>query len=330
VGVVIRDRYLASSKGLVISFAADDISRAKMGWTGKPGILCEYSRGAAEFENRRNRLFKLGPLLLLSPSQNTQQLVRLHPQMNPPEFADPPTRDSLATARRSLDATHVDMRALTDKIDVAEATLAKIVRESRFAIEEMFREKRMLEYRARHTLAYLSPMRRLPLELLREIFLWCFQSHPCSAWVLASVCPSWRRLALRIPVIWSKVNFFFHTWYDQPRPSPWLFWHGLTWPLAGSIFLTQRVLSLITRPLPPSVCARRHYLYPPSSSTNLALRFASLRPNMRQQIPSGYGSSAPEIRFLLISKYSCELLDQNFLLWTFHPQKGCVGETPRV
>jgi hypothetical protein len=99
------------------------------------------------------------------------------------------------------------MRVLTDKIDAAESALANIVRESRFAIEEMFKEKWALEDKARHTLAYLSPMRRLPLELLREIFLWCFQSHPCSAWVLGSVCISWRRLALRIPVIWSKVLF---------------------------------------------------------------------------------------------------------------------------
>jgi len=165
--------------------------------------------------------------------------------MNPPEFADPPTRDSLAIARKSLDATHVGVRALSDKIDAAEVALAKIVRESRFAIEEMLREKRALEDRARHTLAYLSPMRRLPLELLREIFLWCFQSHPCSAWVLASVCPSWRRLALRIPMIWSKVIFFVFRSCGRHF----------------GIALHVHWRLLITRPLPPSVCARRRYLY---------------------------------------------------------------------
>jgi hypothetical protein len=146
--------------------------------------------------------------------------------MNPPEFADPPTRDSLVTARKSLDVTHLDMRALEHKIDTAEASLAKLVRESRLAIEEMLREKRALEDKARHTLAYLSPMRRLPLELLREIFLWCFQSHPCSAWVLAAVCSSWRRSALRIPVIWSKVIFFS----DMIRLSSVWYLARLQWP----------------------------------------------------------------------------------------------------
>jgi hypothetical protein len=60
----------------------------------------------------------------------------------------------------------------------------------------------------------------------------------------------------------------------------------------------QGVLSLITRPLPPSVCTRGRYLCLLSSPTNPALlRFASLRPNMRQQIPSGYGSSSGDISF---------------------------------
>ena len=144
-------------------------------------------------------------------------------QMNPPEFAIPPTRDSLLTARRSLDATQLDLLTLAAKIDAAEGALAKIVRESRFAIEELVRERRALEDIARHTLAYLSPMKRLPLELLREIFLRCFQNHPCAAWVLASVCSSWRRLALKIPVIWSKVIFFFLPLYDYPPPCPTTF-----------------------------------------------------------------------------------------------------------
>jgi len=141
---------------------------------------------------------------------NTQaDFLYIEFEMTPPRFADPPTRDTLADARRSLDVTRTDMRALTDKIDAAEAALARIVRESKFTIEEMLKERRALEERATHTLAYLSPMRRLPVELLREIFLCCFKNHPCSAWVLASVCTSWRRLALRIPMIWSKVGFLF-------------------------------------------------------------------------------------------------------------------------
>jgi hypothetical protein len=47
------------------------------------------------------------------------------------------------------------------------------------------------------------------MELLREIFVWSFVEHVCSAWVLAAVCPPWRRLSLRIHLIWSKVCPFY-------------------------------------------------------------------------------------------------------------------------
>ena len=218
--------------------------------------------------------------------------------MNPPEFANPPTRDSLVTAQRLLDATQFDLNALAAKIDAAEGVLAKIVRESREAIEEMVRERRALEDKARHTLAYLSPMKRLPLDLLREIFLSCFQNHPCAAWVLASVCSSWRRLALRIPVIWSKVIFFPFAFRRSFPIHPTFICHGV-WR-----YITELVSSLIIRPPPPSVCVRRCYLYlcfREAIITNiLFFRSASLPPNNHQQKPSGYGSNAPEIRFLLI------------------------------
>lgn len=171
--------------------------------------------------------------------------------MNSTEFSAPLTRDSLATARRSLDATHLDIHALSNKIVAAEASLAKIVSESTLAIEDMLKEKRALEHRARHTLAYLSPMRRLPVELLREIFLWCFQSHPCSAWVLSSVCSSWMRLALRIPVIWSKVIFFS----SQLRRI------GVCLILGMALYnVSDRTCLLVNHPSTSAVCTWRRYL----------------------------------------------------------------------
>jgi hypothetical protein len=126
--------------------------------------------------------------------------------MSLPAFAESPTKEALADARRILEETCVSVRDLTTKIDAAEAALAQIVRNSRYAISEMETQRSALEKRVVYTLGFLSPIRRLPLELLREIFLWSFEGHPCSAWLLAAVCASWRRLALRTPLIWSKVS----------------------------------------------------------------------------------------------------------------------------
>lgn len=122
-------------------------------------------------------------------------------------FPDPPTQSTLADARRALYATQSSVEDITSKIDAAEAALAEIVKESRYVINEMQNERVRLEEQAFQARAYLSPIRRLPTELLRDIFMWSFEEYPCCAWVLAGVCVPWRRLALKMPKIWSKVCY---------------------------------------------------------------------------------------------------------------------------
>ena len=149
--------------------------------------------------------------------------------MPPFNFVDPPTKETLIDARRSLEATRASVEKITSRIDAAEITLAQLVRDSRLAINELEGQRTVLEDQVTRTLAYLSPIRRLPMELLREIFVWSFEEHACSAWVLAAVCPSWRRLALRIPLIWSKVSPFY----------------ALFFPLCLVPFEHERILSIL-------------------------------------------------------------------------------------
>lgn len=123
-------------------------------------------------------------------------------------FSDPPTASSLADARKSLGATRTSVEQLDIKIDAAEAALVQVMKESQFVINELQRERAALDECVLQAMAYLSPIRRLPMELLRDVFMWCFQDHPCCGWVLAAVCNPWRRLALKMPRIWSKVCIF--------------------------------------------------------------------------------------------------------------------------
>ncbi|KAF8189413.1 hypothetical protein BJ912DRAFT_850688 [Pholiota molesta] len=152
-------------------------------------------------------------------------------------FIEPPTRETLADARRALETTRDSVNRLTSKITAAEQTLAQIVRESQYAINQLQAERAALERHVSNTMAYLSPVRWLPLELLREIFLWTFEDHPCSAWVLAAVCTSWRRLALRIPVIWSKIRLLTTQHASADTIRLWLERSGDTTPLDIEIFL---------------------------------------------------------------------------------------------
>ncbi|KAI0305263.1 hypothetical protein B0F90DRAFT_1815504 [Multifurca ochricompacta] len=118
----------------------------------------------------------------------------------------PPTASSLADARRLLDESNASLSELNRKIEVAESQLAQIVAESRCAINQLQCERAVLEDKITHALAYMSPIRRLPTELLRHIFMMNFDEYPCCAWILSSVCSQWRRLALLMPKLWSKIR----------------------------------------------------------------------------------------------------------------------------
>ncbi|KAL0958467.1 hypothetical protein HGRIS_000606 [Hohenbuehelia grisea] len=129
----------------------------------------------------------------------------MQPQ-NIPNLTEPPTDNSLSHARLRLVEDEQTLQAITRKIDKAKTELAQLVADSQCAINEMDEERVRLEDRVFQTKAYLSPIRRLPNELLRQIFLFNFDDYPCCAWVLAAVCTMWRKLALSMPTLWSKIR----------------------------------------------------------------------------------------------------------------------------
>lgn len=126
--------------------------------------------------------------------------------MSVPTLPEPATRATLADARRQLAIHRESVCRVSDKIQSAEDTLARIVEDSKCAIRELERERASLEESVALTLAYLSPIRRLPHELLRHIFMSNFEEYPCCAWVLSAVCSLWRKLVLSMPILWSKAS----------------------------------------------------------------------------------------------------------------------------
>lgn len=123
-----------------------------------------------------------------------------------PLLSNPPTEQSLSDAREILAQNNSLQEALSAKIATAEEELARLVREAECQITTMREESSALEHLIRHTESYLSPIRRMPHDLLREVFYWCFEDHPVCAWLLAAVNTSWRTLVLSMPRLWSKVR----------------------------------------------------------------------------------------------------------------------------
>ena len=121
------------------------------------------------------------------------------------DFPEPPTEAAIAHARAQLTRYHEDFRALERKIQDERDVLARIVEERQNAIREMEKDLASLEDKVALTKAYVSPIKRLPNELLRHIFMFNFDDCAWSAWVLSAVCSLWRRLVLNMPKLWSKV-----------------------------------------------------------------------------------------------------------------------------
>ncbi|KAI0064982.1 hypothetical protein BV25DRAFT_1822762 [Artomyces pyxidatus] len=186
-------------------------------------------------------------------------------------YLEPPTSSSLADARRALDHNQQSLGDLQAKIDAAEAQLAQIVADSRCAINELQRERAVLEEKVVLTLAYISPIRRLPNELLRHIFLMNFDEYPCCAWILSAVCNRWRRLALSMPILWSKIRLVTSPNASADTIRLWLERSGSRVPLDIEIFLqiqNQGASTTSSRPRARSPSSWPYLSTPPTAATH--------------------------------------------------------------
>ncbi|KAJ7625656.1 hypothetical protein FB45DRAFT_1060322 [Roridomyces roridus] len=72
----------------------------------------------------------------------------------------------------------------------------------------------LLDYQ-RQNATILSPLRRMPPEVLIKVFLWtdCYASDVkcCRAWVLSQVSSRWRAITLSLPSLWSFISVNFRS-----------------------------------------------------------------------------------------------------------------------
>ncbi|KAJ3501960.1 hypothetical protein NLJ89_g9104 [Agrocybe chaxingu] len=112
------------------------------------------------------------------------------------------TDAELAEIKRLLRDPETKSKQLEEEIALAEARL-KNLREQKNALDES-----MHSYRA-----LLSPIRRLPRDLLQEIFLACLprKRNPSMSideppMLLTHVCRQWRHVALHTPRLWAAIH----------------------------------------------------------------------------------------------------------------------------
>ncbi|KAJ7093287.1 hypothetical protein B0H15DRAFT_971676 [Mycena belliarum] len=120
----------------------------------------------------------------------------------------PLDEESLAI-RRLVTTGQNGLRTLDAHIDSLQKSLSKLVRR-RGAMEEYVRKHKSI----------LSPVRRLPPELLCTIFLMTppfirrlkAKTVNQPPWRLGHVCRAWRQAALSLPLLWSSIHIADHPW----------------------------------------------------------------------------------------------------------------------
>lgn len=80
-------------------------------------------------------------------------------------------------------------------------------------IDELLKERNALKESIEAHRALMSPFRRLPCDVIREVFLWCLPTDRNCAMscdeapvLLCRVCSSWRRITMTTPVMWTSLH----------------------------------------------------------------------------------------------------------------------------
>ncbi|KAJ7312512.1 hypothetical protein DFH08DRAFT_943647 [Mycena albidolilacea] len=127
------------------------------------------------------------------------------------------------------DSDSVFIQSVISKADAPLAYLDKEILKVQEKLRQMEDERAALSSYWRRNRGILSPLRRMPPELLREIFSWALPSNAealdvgrfdigQAPWLLTQISSRWRAIALSTPSLWSRIAI------DYSRSqgiSPW-------------------------------------------------------------------------------------------------------------
>ncbi|KAJ6463152.1 hypothetical protein C8R47DRAFT_1225269 [Mycena vitilis] len=99
---------------------------------------------------------------------------------------------------------------------------------ARIGIPEATGERHVLAERVQRYTAVLSPIRRMPPEIMCEIFSWTLPHTrrgtggivtTVAPWYLGQISTRWREIALALPSLWSSITILHRTYYSPVKPS---------------------------------------------------------------------------------------------------------------
>lgn len=138
-----------------------------------------------------------------------QEGLRVLPQRRIYPMDTLPNSQQITAARSDLQADREARRKLKRLEEAALLELEEKRKEVSKKIGGFHAERDILRANEAAALSFIAPIRRLPLEIYREIFLLATRSDDMgrTGWCISGVCRLWRKMALNIPHMWSYIRF---------------------------------------------------------------------------------------------------------------------------
>ncbi|KAJ4484343.1 hypothetical protein C8J55DRAFT_510353 [Lentinula edodes] len=138
-----------------------------------------------------------------------------------------------------LDTTLQNITSVQEQINSAKCRLSQSILDAKQELTTLYSEKRALEEEARRALGEVAPIRRVPAELLRAIFLEIFEEDATgkAGWIFAAVCRRWRIVSLETPMLWTRIRLVTKLDDSADVIRLWMERAGHSMPLDIEIYL---------------------------------------------------------------------------------------------
>ncbi|SJL02868.1 uncharacterized protein ARMOST_06208 [Armillaria ostoyae] len=111
------------------------------------------------------------------------------------------------------------------------ATLQERVSQARTVLNELLEEEKRVQDMIESCQTIVSPIRRIPEDIVREIFLACWETEgeikdslngKFAPFVLSKVCREWRTIALSTSRLWSTISLDFDLYRNDSMECQYL------------------------------------------------------------------------------------------------------------
>ena len=144
-------------------------------------------------------------------SRRREEIVELNAQIQNLEIRQQQrNHEEEDRIRPTLEELHAQIILLQHQMTLYwgehETRVMQSQRDTKMAIRDIESKISAIEQETNYALSILAPIRRLPAEMLSEIFTLAIIEYDCSALRLTHVCRSWRSVLLAMSRVWSKIK----------------------------------------------------------------------------------------------------------------------------